>query len=458
MEYRHHSVMFRPCGLTQTSSETYMPIHILQPFRLLLALATMASVLIAVAPSATAIGQAVDIAAVEGGHVVLLADGEIDATGTEHLGNSSVDDPMAIFASDTGDGYLVAGAAGEVEVFGTATHHGDLDHIELARDVIAMAVTPSGNGYWLVGADGGVFSFGDAPFLGSMAGIRLTQPVVGIASTPTGAGYWLVASDGGVFAFGDAMFLGSMGGVPLDQPIIGLAADPAGTGYSMIARDGGVFSFGDAAFHGSIGGTGRSDIVALSPTPTGAGYVIVGVAGDVVGFGDGDRADAAPAEATPIGGQPDFATDLLDRINADRAARGAPALRLAADLSAIATEWSHYMAASHNLHHSDLGAQLSRLDDMGSHHYALAENIYWGGRDYATPAAAHQWFMGSSGHRTNAMSATYTEVGLGIACVNGVIWVTELFGRPIADGRAPQVTPAPQQPRVDLSDRPSPSC
>ena len=413
--------------------------------------ALASTVVVGAAPAGAADARTVDVAAVDGGHLRLLVDGTVVAVGTEHLGDSRTAEPAAIAATRTGNGYLVAGANGSIEAFGDARHHGDLSSFRLARDVIAMAVTPSGGGYWLVGADGGVFSFGDAQFHGSMGGIRLAQPVVGIASSPTGGGYWLVAADGGVFAFGDAAFKGSMGSQRLDRPVIGVAPSMTGDGYFMVGSDGGVFSFGDAEFLGSIGGTGRDDVVAISPTPSGVGYVLATVDGDVVGFGDG-VGDATTGSIDPL------AADLVDRLNAERATRGIGALRVDPDLMALAQEWSQHMAAGGGLAHSDLDAQLRRLDGMGSVNLALAENIYWGNGSLASPAAAHEWFMGSRGHRTNMLASTYTTVGIGIACVDGAIWVTELFARPVADGRASSPSTAPSQPRADFGAWPAPSC
>jgi hypothetical protein len=105
------------------------------------------------------------------------------------------------------EGYVIAGAQGEVGNFGDAAFQGDMASTTLNAPIVGLAATPNGDGYWLLGRDGGIFTFGNASFFGSTGGLRLNEPVVGIAPTPDGGGYWLVASDGGIFTFGDAPFL-----------------------------------------------------------------------------------------------------------------------------------------------------------------------------------------------------------------------------------------------------------
>ena len=417
--------------------------YVLRIARLGVAIALIAAATVMVPTTADAAGNTVAIAATSSGTYRLEADGSVIGSGTTSLGNANVGRPTAIAATPSGLGYWVTGAGGAVDAFGDAADHGDLSHLQLAGDIIAMAPTQSGDGYWLVGSDGGVFSFGSARFLGSMGGVHLAQPVVGIASSPTGNGYWLLGGDGGVFAFGDAKFLGSMGWITLDQPVIGMSRAPAGNGYFMVAADGGVFTFGDAPFLGSIGGQGRTDIAALSPTPSGNGYVVVSRSGQVISFGD-----AATGGTTTSG------NDLLDRINAERVLRGAAPLRWDPELAEVANAWSHTMSRS-SLHHSDLDAVIVGLDTQ---HVALGENIYWGSEFTANTASAHVWFMGSTGHRSTMLDPAYTVAGIGVACVDGNIWVTELFGRPATDGRATYAGTAPALPKADLSAIAAPSC
>ena len=201
----------------------------------------------------------------------------------------------------------------------------------------------------------------------------------------------------------------------------------------------------------------------METTPTGAGYLVVSAGGEVLAFGDGVAEHAAPAQPDGRSVQPvqapeaaplSLEAELFARINAERTARGLHALRWDPELAAMAAAWSVEMSRS-GLHHSDLDVQIDRLS---SYHVAMAENIYWGNDAYATPAAAHTWFMGSPGHRSAMLETAYTPGGVGIACIAGTIWVTELFARPATDGNATFAGNAPAGPRADLSGISSDSC
>lgn len=388
------------------------------------------------APHASAADSTtVDVAATATGYLVLHRDGSITAASTPHLGDTNLQRAAALSVTPSGGGYWIAGSNGAVDAFGDAHFAGDLRDIALAQPIIAMATTPTGRGYWLVGADGGVFAFGDASFFGSMGGVALASPVVDITATASGRGYWLVGADGGVFAFGDAAFYGSLGSVKLDRPVIGITRSSSGGGYFMVASDGGVFAFGDAPFLGSIGGTGRSDVAAMTPTRSGAGYYVASRGGDVFGFGD---ALAGPQRAE---------ANLLDRINAERATRGRGSLTWDPELAAVAESWAQNMSRN-GLRHNDLNAVVNSLP---APYTALGENIYWGSFHHANTASAHEWLMNSTSHRTAISETAYTSVGLGVVCVDGEMWVAEVFGRSASRGAPNWAGTAPSNPRANLS-------
>jgi hypothetical protein len=197
------------------------------------------------------------------------------------------------------EGYLIAGAFGEVGTFGDAVYHGDATKLHLSAPMISLATTPNGAGYWLLGADGGIFSYGNAHFYGSTGNIRLNRPVVAMAASHDGKGYLLAASDGGIFAFGDARFYGSTGNIHLNQPIDGMAATADERGYWLVAADGGIFAFGDARFYGSAANAHLSSpVVQMEPTPTGHGYWILTGDGHIYGYGDAHTYGSATGHHT----------------------------------------------------------------------------------------------------------------------------------------------------------------
>jgi glucose/arabinose dehydrogenase len=175
----------------------------------------------------------------------------------------------------------VASPAGAAPAF-----HGSLGGLALRAPIVAVDATPSGKGYVLAASDGGVFAFGDARFRGSMGGIALRRPIVDLAHVPSGSGYYLGASDGGVFAFGGARFFGSMGGRPLRAPVLALDVAADNRGYVLLAADGGLFAFGDVTYRGSLGGRRLpSFAVDVALRPQGDGYWIVLATGEVFAFG-----------------------------------------------------------------------------------------------------------------------------------------------------------------------------
>ena len=243
---------------------------------------------------------------------------------------------MAITASASGKGYLMAAQDGGIFNFGDAAFDGNTytDGLTglsgahpLAAPIVGMAANPTGAGYWLVAADGGVFDFGGAPFKGStytygLTGLSgahaLAAPIVAIIPTPDGGGYWLVAADGGVFDFGNAKFFGSTytqgytglgGSHPISGRIVGGAAAPNGNGYWLVSSTGAVYNFGSAPNEGDVmtqgytglGGTHPlpAPIVSIAADPAGTGYWIAGSDGAVYNFGSAPNEGDVPSLPTP---------------------------------------------------------------------------------------------------------------------------------------------------------------
>ena len=173
--------------------------------------------------------------------------------------------------------------------------------------------------------------------------MRLNRPIVGMAATPTGKGYWMVASDGGIFSFGDARFFGSTGGIHLNRPIVDMASAADGDGYLLAAEDGGVFLFGSAKFYGSA--------AAACPNTLATGVAMSHAApGYWITFGDARTYAFSPTSVAPTCAAGERANaaarDFYDRLNAERAARGRPALAWDPALANYASAWSQNMAAN----------------------------------------------------------------------------------------------------------------
>ena len=377
-----------------------------------------------------------------------------DSGGTSVVGATSTPNGTA--------GWTVT-ANGAVNITGSAHRYGDLVHVGLARPVVGIAATPKGDGYWLLAADGGVFSFGNAHFYGSTGAVRLNQPIVGMTATGTGHGYWLVARDGGIFAFGDAAFYGSMGGLHLNQPIVGMSTRPSVRGYWLVASDGGVFPFGGARFAGSTGALHLVQPVrAIAATSTGRGYWLVASDGGIFAFGDAHfygstagscvgvvgiiptqkgyiiagadgslkqmtastaqiAASTSSCPSTPCPAS--YIDQVVANVNAQRTARGIPALRVAGQLAWAASRRSAIQATNNAMNHDGWDTVIRA---SGYPSGAWGENVAAG---FNTPDSVMAAWMASPDHAANILSAAYHAVGVGCAYSRShVAYWTQDFG------------------------------
>ncbi len=110
-------------------------------------------------------------------------------------------------------------------------------------------------------------------------------------------------------------------------------------------------------------------------------------------------------------------SDLMQRLNAERARRRLPPLRARTDLRDVARGHSVHMAQRGRLFHNPrLGAEVCCWQE-------LRENV-----GYAEdPRHLHRLFMTSSPHRANILSRRLTDVGVGVERRGDVVWVTQVF-------------------------------
>ena len=156
---------------------------------------------------------------------------------------------------------------------------------------------------------------------------------------------------------------------------------------------------------------------------------------------------AAPTTAdAPAGTQSTaqkLTSDLFDRLNAERRARGLAALRWDGDLARVAGAWSTEMAGSGNFRHRDLGAA-GGLPGMAKFS-ALGENIAWVEGYSSMGSQLHVGWMRSEGHRANMLQRGYDSVGIGVVCSGGRAWATQNFGRLDSSGAPPMSSSTPAE-------------
>lgn len=105
------------------------------------------------------------------------------------------------------------------------------------------------------------------------------------------------------------------------------------------------------------------------------------------------------------------------RVNAERAARGLPALVPSQILNAKAQSWAERMAARGAAIHSNLA------EGAGNDWRYLGENVGAAG----SIAEMHALFMNSSVHRAAILDGRYNRFGVGVAEAGGRYYVVQVF-------------------------------
>jgi len=146
-------------------------------------------------------------------------------------------------------------------------------------------------------------------------------------------------------------------------------------------------------------------------------------------------APAAPAPAPPAPAPPappaasSILSDMLDRVNAERSARGLAPVSYDDQLVLAAQRHSDDQASRGQMTHTggDGSTLAVRVDRVGYSWSRLGENVAYGFPDAASVMAG---WMASDGHRRNILSAN-TEFGLGLALgADGRPYWTQVFGSP----------------------------
>lgn len=142
--------------------------------------------------------------------------------------------------------------------------------------------------------------------------------------------------------------------------------------------------------------------------------------------------DPAPSNINTL------ASSILCLLNAERAAKGLPALHSNGSLAKAARGWAGKMvAAKFFAHESGSSTPLSRIKKTGyvRGSWQIGENIAWGSGALATPRSIVNGWMHSPGHRANILHGSFKDIGIGIkigapgaGLSGGAVYVTD-FGR-----------------------------
>lgn len=106
-----------------------------------------------------------------------------------------------------------------------------------------------------------------------------------------------------------------------------------------------------------------------------------------------------------------YAAEVVELVNAERAARGLAPLTADADLTAAATVRAGEVIAQFSHTRPDGSSCFTALDATGARYRMAGENIAIGQK---TPAEVVSAWMNSEGHRANILNAQYSRIG--VAC------------------------------------------
>lgn len=125
-------------------------------------------------------------------------------------------------------------------------------------------------------------------------------------------------------------------------------------------------------------------------------------------------------------------SEVVRLVNAERAKRGLQTLKENWELSRVARYKSQDMINRGYFSHTSptYGSPFRMMESFGLRYSAAGENIAKGQR---TPQEVMNSWMNSPGHKNNILSATYTQIGVGLAKTkSGVSYWTQMFIKPIS--------------------------
>ncbi|MDI2131790.1 CAP domain-containing protein [Yinghuangia seranimata] len=135
------------------------------------------------------------------------------------------------------------------------------------------------------------------------------------------------------------------------------------------------------------------------------------------------------APGTPTGTAADYARQVVDLVNVQRANNGCAPLTANTKLQTAAQGHSDDMVArNYFAHNSPEGSSAGdRINATGYQWSTWGENIAMGQR---TPAEVMDAWMNSPGHRANILNCSFTEIGVGVNLASGSPYWTQNFAAP----------------------------
>lgn len=124
-------------------------------------------------------------------------------------------------------------------------------------------------------------------------------------------------------------------------------------------------------------------------------------------------------------------SEVIRLVNIERQKAGLPPLSANWELCRVSRYKSQDMISKQYFSHTSptFGSPFQMIENFGIKFSSAGENIAYGQK---TPAEVMTSWMNSSGHRSNILSSSYTQIGVGLAKnSNGVCYWTQQFIRPM---------------------------
>jgi uncharacterized YkwD family protein/spore coat assembly protein SafA len=124
-------------------------------------------------------------------------------------------------------------------------------------------------------------------------------------------------------------------------------------------------------------------------------------------------------------------SEVVKLVNVERSKQGLQPLKENWQLSRVARYKSADMAAKNYFSHTSptYGSPFRMMESFGIKYSSAGENIAYGQK---TPQQVMTAWMNSPGHRSNIMSPSYSQIGVGYATnKSGTPYWTQMFIRPI---------------------------
>lgn len=170
---------------------------------------------------------------------------------------------------------------------------------------------------------------------------------------------------------------------------------------------------------------GLCAIAMIAPATIGIGIAIPAQAEDV---------SPGAVQLQDAGNLQEFAQQVVELVNQERAKAGLPGLQNLAVLNTCAETRSGELVSTFSHTRPDGSNCATALNEYGVTWRTSGENIAYG---YPDPESVMTGWMNSAGHRANILSENFDAIGVGVISRNGVLYWTQVFAGGVHEIQSP---------------------